>query len=169
VVLPPPCRGEKSTTWEGGGRVPAIFYWPGTIQPGTSSAFIVNTDVYATLAALTGTQIKEGEAIDSHDMSGVLLSGAESPRTKHIYYFHQPMAFRDGDYKIHFLTRNRTRDPETGKKEPSIRHNPPLLFNVREDVEESNNIAMDHPEIVSRLTREFNQAKTAIKNWQKYN
>ena len=164
-----PLRGEKSTTWEGGVRVPAVFYWPGTIKPGTSSAFIVNTDVYATLATLTGARVKEGEAIDSHDISGVLLSGAKSPRTKHIYYFRQSMAYRSGDYKIHFMTRNRTRDPETGKQEPSIRCNPPLLFNVRADIEESEDIAMDHPEIVTRLTSEFRKAEEAIRNWRKYN
>ncbi len=163
-----PLKGEKATTWEGGGRVPCIFYWPDTIKPATSSAFTVNTDVYATLAALAGTPVKEGEAIDSHDISGVLLSGAKSPRTRHIYCFRQPMAYRNGDYKIHFLTRNRIRDPETGKGEPSIRCNPPLLFNVREDIEESKNIASEHPDIVQRLTDEFRKTKEAIKNWEKY-
>lgn len=162
-----PLRGEKSTTWEGGGRVPCIFYWPGTIKPGTSSAFIVNTDVYASLAALTRSTIKKGQAIDSHDFSGVLLSGAKSTRTNHIYYFRQPMAYRNGDYKIHFSTRQRTRNPETGKGEPSRAHKTPLLFNVKEDISESRNIAAEHPELVERLTKEFETAKAAIKNWEK--
>jgi arylsulfatase A len=166
--LADPLRGEKSTTWEGGGRVPCIFYWPDTIKPGTSSAFTVNTDVYATLAALTHSTIKPEQAIDSHDFSDVILSGAKGQRTKHIYYFHQAMAYRNGDYKIHFLTRNRTRDPETGKGEPSIRCNPPLLFNVSEDVGESRNIAAKHPNIVKRLTSEFEKATEAIENWKSY-
>ena len=163
-----PLRGEKSTTWEGGGRVPCIFYWPDIIKPLTSSAFVVNTDVYATLASLAGATIKTGEAIDSHDMSSVLLSGLKSPRTKHIYYFHKPMAYRNGDYKIHFLTRNRTRNPETGKGEQSILCDSPLLFNIREDIEESKNIAAKYPEIVKRLTKEFKTDQEAIKNWAKY-
>ncbi|MDP6545807.1 MAG: sulfatase [Phycisphaerae bacterium] len=164
-----PLRGEKSTTWEGGGRVPCIFHRPDTIKPGTSRAFTVNTDVYATLAALTGSTVKKGQAIDSHDISGVLLSGAKSPRTTHIYYCGRPMAYRNGDYKIHFLTRNRTRDPETGKGEPSMRCDPPLLFNVRKDIQESKNIASEHPDIVRRLTGEFKKAEQAIRNWEKYN
>jgi len=60
------------------------------------------------------------------------------------------------------------RDPETGKGEPSIRRDPPLLFNVREDIGESKDIASAHPQIVERLTREFKQAEEAIKNWAKY-
>jgi arylsulfatase A len=163
-----PLRGEKCTTWEGGGRVPCIFYWPDTIKPAISSAFIVNTDVYATLATLAGTTVKKGEAIDSHDCSQVLLSGAKSKRTKHIFYYEQAMAYRNGDYKIHFQTRDRTRNPETGEQEPSIRCNPPLLFNVRDDIAESKNIATLHPDIVRRLTEEFKKAEESIEKWEQY-
>jgi arylsulfatase A-like enzyme len=160
-------RGEKSTTWEGGERVPAIFHWKGKIKPGVNSTFIVNSDVYATLATLTGSAVKAGEAIDSHDISGVLLEGKKSSRTKHIFYHHQPMAYRNGDFKIHFFTRERTRDPETGKGEPARKHDPPLLFNVKEDVSESKNVASEYPELVERMTKEFETAKAAIKNWEK--
>ena len=172
-----PLQGEKGTTWEGGGRVPCIFYWPETIKAATRSDFIVNTDLYATFAALTATTIKKGEAIDSQDMSGVLLSGAKSARTKHIYYFHlyepknqapRPLAYRSGDYKIHFLTRERLREPETGAIEPSVPQDPPLLFNIRENVSESINIAAHNPDIVKRLTEELNIVKSAIDNWEAY-
>jgi len=163
-----PLRGEKSTTWNGGEQVPCIFNWPGKIKPATSDAFMVNYDVYATLAKITGATVKEGEAMDSLDMAGVLLAGEKSPRKKHIFYFHQPMAWRNGDYKTHFFTRERTRDPETGKKEPSLPHNPPLLFNVKDDPGERNNIAAKHPEIVERMSREFEQAQQAIKSGKRF-
>ncbi len=129
---------------------------------------MLNYDVYSTLATITGAQVKRGEAIDSLDMSGVLFAGEESPRTKHIFYFHRPMAWRNGDYKIHFSTRERTRDPETGANEPSIPHDPPLLFNVREDPAERRDIAAANPELVARLTREFEYAKKAVKNGEKF-
>ena len=160
-------HGEKGTTWEGGQRVPAIFYWPKMIKPSVSPAFVANTDVYATLASLTGSTVEKGQAIDSHDLSGVLLSGAASPRTKQIYYFHQPMAYRRGKYKIHFLTRERMRDPKTGKGEPSLPCNPPLLFDMEKDPAESKNIAEQYPEVVDQLTREYHQATKSIKAWEK--
>ncbi len=161
-------NGEKSTTWEGGERVPAIFYWPGTLQPKVSQEFVVNIDVYATIAKLTSSCIKEGEAIDSIDFSETLLHGTPSQRTRHLYFFRQPMAYRSGDYKIHFLTRSRTREPETGKKEPSIPHDPPLLFNLRKDIGEQHNIAAKHPDLVKKLTTEFKAASTAVKKWEPY-
>jgi len=161
-------NGEKSTTWEGGERVPAIFYWPGTLQPKVSQEFVVNIDVYATIAKLTSSCIKEGEAIDSIDFSETLLHGTPSQRTRHLYFFRQPMAYRSGDYKIHFLTRSRTRELETGKKEPSIPHDPPLLFNLRKDIGEKHNIAAKHPDLVKILTTEFKAASTAVKKWEPY-
>jgi len=166
--LAKPLRGEKSTTWEGGQRVPSIFTWPGRIRPAVSGAFMVNSDLYATIAALTGATVKDGQAIDSHDMTGVLLKGGQSPRTKHVFFHHRAMAYRNGDYKIHFATRERTRNPDTGKGEPNVTHDPPLLFNVKTDIGESRNIAAENSEIVTRLTREFAEAQAAIKNWKKF-
>ncbi len=163
-----PLRGEKSTTWEGGERVPCIVNWPGRIRPGVSDEFILNYDIYATVAALASTKIPEGHAIDSLDMSGVFLSGKSSPRKKHVYFHHQPMAFRSGDYKIHFFTRERTREPETGKREPSVPRKPPLLFNVEKNVSETKNIAAEHPEIVERLTKEFREAQEALREWRPF-
>jgi len=163
-----PLRGEKSTTWEGGERVPCIISWPGTFEPGVRSQLIVNYDMYATFAKLTDTKISAGHAIDSLDMSEVLLKDAKSPRTKHVYYSRKPTAYRSGDYKMHLFTRNRGRDPVTSKAEPSIAAKPPLLFNVKQDPGEQTNLAADNPEIVQRLQREFESAVNAIKNWERF-
>ena len=163
-----PLRGEKSTTWEGGERVPCIVSWPGRLRPGVCSALMANYDVYATLASFAGVPVPNGQAIDSLDMSKVLLSGASSPRTRHVYYHHQPMAYRSGNYKIHFFTRERTRDPVTGKKEESTRHATPLLFDLEKDIAESRNIAAEHPDIVERLTKEFRAATAAIAEWKPF-
>ncbi len=164
-----PLRGEKSTTWNGGEQVPCIFSWPNQMKPKVSNALMANYDVYATLARLTGSKIKEGQAIDSLDLSDVILSTtkngpATSPRTQHLFFFRQAHAWRNGDYKIHFFTRERTRDPETGKAEPSIAQDPPLLFNVATDPGETTDIAAESPEIVERLTREYEQAKRDLKS-----
>jgi arylsulfatase A-like enzyme len=164
-----PLRGEKSTTWEGGERVPCIVSWPGRITPAVCSGLIANYDIYATVAALSGASIQKGHAIDSLDMSAVFLDGEASPRTRHIYYYDQPMAYRSGNYKLHFRTRNRTCHPETGEREPSVRQQPKLLFNLEDDISERTNIAAEHPEIVARLKIEFDQVQAAIENWAAFN
>ena len=45
-------RHGKGTTFEGGMRVPAVFSWPGTLQPGVISGIGSTLDVYVTALAL---------------------------------------------------------------------------------------------------------------------
>ena len=78
------------------------------------------------------------------------------------------MAMRSGNYKLHVRTRERTRDPETGKQEPSVTQNPPLLFNVKNDPSEQRNLAAEQPEIVKRLQQEMLETEKALKNWQPF-
>ena len=163
-----PLRGEKSTTWEGGERVPCIMYWPGVIKPYINDGFMMNYDWYATFASLTHSRLMSGEAIDSIDMSEALLQGKPSHRRHHVFYQRQAMAYRKGDFKIHFYTRDRTRDPISGKQEPSIKQTPPLLFNLKHDVAENVNVAHQYPQLVDQLTKEFEMAKKAIQNWEKF-
>ena len=61
-------RGKKAKLWEGGIRVPFLVYWKGKIEGGTLNESIVShTDLYATLATVTGHQLAPHEAQDSHD------------------------------------------------------------------------------------------------------
>jgi uncharacterized sulfatase len=46
-----PLRAGKGTTFEGGPRVPTIFWWPGKIAPGIVTDLGSTLDVMATLAA----------------------------------------------------------------------------------------------------------------------
>ncbi|MBF0198268.1 MAG: sulfatase-like hydrolase/transferase [Planctomycetes bacterium] len=163
-----PMRGEKSTTWEGGDRVPCLVRWPGQIKPGLREELMLNYDMYATLANITGSDIPAGHAIDSLDASNYLLKGTASPRIKHVHYFHQPMAFRKGKYKLHFFTRERSRDPITGKRDPNLTQDPPLLFDMSKDPQEKQNIASLHPEMVRQLSKEYEKTVEAIKTWKPF-
>ncbi len=148
-----PLRGEKGTSWEGGFRVPAIFHWPGTIQPGVVSEMAANLDLYATFAALTGgAEPKEKPGYQSLDLSGVLMNGEASPRRQ--WYYGQ--AFRSGPYKIHMATKDRSSDPDTRQREPMTKHDPPLLFDLEKDLGETTDLASSRPEVVERLLKEMN-------------
>ncbi len=151
-----PLRGEKGTSWEGGFRVPAIFHWPGKISPGTIHDMAANLDLYATFATLTGgSQPTEQSGYISQDLSGVLLRGERSPRTQW-YYGGNATAFRSGNYKIHITSKPRSSNPDTRKREPPEKHDPPLLFDLAADVGEQNNINSGNPKVVNRLLREMN-------------
>lgn len=147
-----PLRGEKSTTWEGGLRVPGIFRWPGKIKPGVVDGIAANLDLYATFAALCGGSVPSDKpGFMSQDLSGALLRGEPSPRTNWLYH---TAAYRSGKFKIHTAINHPT-DPETRKKTPVTRQETPLLFDLDADIGEWHDIAAEQPEVAARLLQEM--------------
>src|SRR6185295_11364685 len=63
-----PLRDGKGTTFEGGVRVPAIFWWPGTVAPGVVREMGSLLDVLPTLAALAGAPLPSGRTLDGYDL-----------------------------------------------------------------------------------------------------
>jgi arylsulfatase A len=62
-------RGHKADIYEGGHRVPFVVRWPGYIQAGRSSDQIIClTDLLATLADLTETDLGPSEGVDSYSL-----------------------------------------------------------------------------------------------------
>ena len=154
-----PLRGEKGTCWEGGYRVPGIFRWPGKIKPGVVEGLAANLDLYATFAKLaSGSAPSEDTTAQpgyiSLDLTGTLLHNAPSPRKQWIYSS-GAIAFRSGQYKIHLSTKDRSSNPDTRRREPVAKHDPPLLFDLSKDISEQHDISADHPEIVERLMKEM--------------
>ena len=78
------------------------------------------------------------------------------------------MAYRSGHHKLHYYTRSRTREPNTGKLEPSVFHENGLLFDLSTDMGEQKNLAASHPKLVERLKKEFEQVQAAIQNWKPF-
>ncbi|MEM7144678.1 MAG: sulfatase-like hydrolase/transferase [Verrucomicrobiota bacterium] len=77
--------GFKFGAWEGGHRVPFIARWPGKIKAGsTSDQLISNIDLIATMASLTGTELKEGQAQDSVDVLAALTGNPEKSVRDHL-------------------------------------------------------------------------------------
>ncbi len=151
-----PLRGEKSTAWEGGFRVPCIFRWPGKIAPGTVDDIGANLDLYATFAALTGGTVPTDKpGYWSHDLSRCLMKGEPSPRAEWCYG-PRSIAFRSGRYKIHSATQSPT-DPIARAGTPTTRHDPPLLFDLEADISEQHNIAQQQPEVVAKLQAELSE------------
>jgi arylsulfatase A-like enzyme len=99
----------KGTDYEGGSRVPAIAWWPGTIEAGRRNAEIVGSlDFMATFANLAGldlpTEARDGvpTIFDSCDQTA-LLTGAGPSTREHWFYMTEteliPGAIRLGTWK----------------------------------------------------------------------
>jgi arylsulfatase A-like enzyme len=139
-------RGSKSGTFEGGMRVPAIFWWPGQVAPAVITDIGSTLDFLPTLCALAGASAPADRVLDGYDLAAVLRQGARSPRQV-VYFYRGPKlyAIRQGAYKAHFFTRS-----EYGS-DPEMAHDPPLLYNVNEDPGERFDMAARHPEVIARL------------------
>ena len=140
-------RDGKATTYEGGMRVPAIFWMPGTVTPGVVEGLGASIDLLPTVAAMTETGTPDGVLLDGVDLTPTLTNGAPSPRDEMIFYRRDELyAIRKGPYKAHFIT-------ETSYVDDTMRtlHDPPLLFNVDEDPSEAYDIAEAHPEVIEEI------------------
>ncbi len=99
-------RGKKGSNFEGGIRVPGIFYWPGTITKGRvehEPAGLV--DLLPTICGLLGIDKPRGVHLDGSDFSPLLTNRANA------FVRHQPLfwnlpasgpavAMRDGNYSM---------------------------------------------------------------------
>ena len=145
----------KSTTFEGGMRVPAIAWWPGTIKPNQISHAVATTmDLYPTILNLAKAEVPKDRPIDGNDITD-LLTGKKEKVTDIVYYYHMGrlQAIRKGPWKAHFSTL------ATYSKMPLTEHNPPLLYNLDVDPSEQYNLANKHPEVVEEIIKVYEEHK----------
>ena len=153
---PGPWRDGKITSWEGGFRVPGIFWLPKVIQPAVINDIGVNIDLMATIASLTGATLPSDRMLDSIDLSETLLTGAPSPRSEWFFYG-QPgnlWAARLNNYKLVFESwESMGREEELGWRGYANhqKHDPPLLFDLTTDISERLDISAEHPEMVAKI------------------
>lgn len=145
-----PLRGFKFQTYEGGMRVPMITYWPGKVPGGTVCSEVASTiDMFPTIAYLTGSDIPSDRIIDGENiwplMSG--KKGVKSPHSEYYYYSGNTLqAVRSGEWKLRRVKGNVE------------------LFNLKNDVSESRNVASVNPGIVKRLTQAMEKFDGELKS-----
>jgi arylsulfatase A-like enzyme len=132
-----PYREGKGTLFEGGTRFVAVANWPGHIKPGPVNEMMHVVDMYPTLTKLAHVPSGDGKPVDGMDVWATISEGAPSPRTEVVYNV-EPFraAIRQGDWKLIWRT------PLPGDI---------MLFDLRQDPSESNDLAARHPEKVAEL------------------
>jgi len=148
-----PLRGFKTTTWEGGMRVPTIAWWPGKIPAGTSTDAITGMfDVLPTLVKLSGGAVPADHKIDGGDIWPLLAgeAGAKSPHDV-FYYFNgfRLEGVRSGPWKLRFASAGMAEGKSVGKKPDAAAQD--QLYNLETDIGETTNAADANPEVVARL------------------
>lgn len=149
-----PFRDGKGSTWEGGVRVPGVWWWPGTIPPGTVVRSPASTmDVLPTAFALAGEPLPAGRTLDGRDIRPYLNPAAFAgavPDFAFVYTgsnWNTYYAARKGPWKLHQALYSQTGNNYGFAATASN----PLLFNVEQDPHERFNVAVSHPEVVADL------------------
>ena len=153
-------RGMKGDAWEAGHRMPFIVRWPGRVNPGTvTGQTICFTDLLATFADVCGVKLPAGTGPDSFSILPVLegRQPKDEPIRRPIVMqagSSSAMMIRSGDWKlINQLGSGGFSKPSTIKPEADGPKG--QLYNLHDDLAETNNLYLKHPEIVARLEAEM--------------
>ena len=135
-----PFRGEKGMLSEGGIRIPFIMAWPGTIPAGKQFSDPVSSlDIAATANAIAG--LPEDSMLDGVNLVPYLTGEKNAAPHEDLYWkFWSQAAIRSGDWK--FI--------QAGSRGQ-------LLFNLKEDQEEKNNLIEAYPEKAKELRQKLSE------------
>ena len=166
-----PLREGKGTTFDGGHREPFIARWPGRIPADTvCPELAMNIDLLPTIAKLTGAKLPEHK-IDGLDVWPLFTgdSTAKNPHDAYFFYYNvnELQAVRSGDWKLFFPHTSRSmKGQEPGKDGIPGKYKPlPValeLYNLRDDLGETKNVAAENPEIAKKLEALAEQAREEL-------
>lgn len=146
----------KRTLHEGGIRMPFIVSWGDRIKPGVCNEIAYFPDIMPTLGEMTGTECPDCDGISIWPT----INGQPSRQAHHDYlYWEFPqfkgergfLAVRQGEWKG--LVKN-----------VADGGNDMMLFRINEDPLEENDLAGEHPEIVSTMWDIIRREHTASDN-----
>ena len=151
-----PLRGEKSTAWEGGVRVPLIIRGPGARAGALIEEPVISVDLLPTILEMAG--VEASAPIDGVSLAPA-LEGDQAFRRGPIYWHyphynaHTPIltctpygAVRDGPFKlVEFY--------EDGHVE---------LYDLREDIGETRNLAEAAPDKAREFRRKLHQWRESV-------
>jgi arylsulfatase A-like enzyme len=139
-----PLRAGKGWLYEGGIRVPTIIRAPGVTKAGSVIEMpILSTDYYPTLLALAGMRAKPQQHVDGVSFLPALRG--ETMAAGRTLYWHYPhyhgstwapgSALREGDWKL----------------VENVHYETVELFNLRDDLGETRDLAKANPEVTAQL------------------
>ena len=165
-----PLRSAKTSTYDGGLRVPFIIRAPGKVPAGTSSDLVTaSIDLLPTIAKLAGAKIPKDKVIDGLDISKVIHGKQTKLDRPFFFYQHEALrAVRQGDWKLHLVhsALDRTKQGKAWRGHVPEKDRPYIeeitLYNLKDDIGESTNVAKQNPKVVQKLLKQIDYAKKDI-------
>jgi len=156
VTVNVPLRAGKGSAYEGGVRVPLIVKWPGVARPGAvCETPVMSIDLLPTLLELAGVKIAPSETIDGLSFAAALRN-PQAKIEREALFWHYPHyhpggatpygAVRAGDLRlVEFYEDDRVE-----------------LYNLRDDVGESRDLASAMPQRAAELRRMLHDWRTRV-------
>lgn len=146
-----PLRGSKRQTWEGGIRVPFAIRWTGTLPADQVATYpIIQLDVLPTALAAANITVQPEWQLDGVNLLPYLTGAATgAPHDALFWRLGEHIAVRKGEWKLVYSPDGPLRD---------VDHSTPRdlsgaqLFNLANDISESNNVAAAQADKVKELT-----------------
>lgn len=145
-----PLRGHKLTPYEGGSRVPMIVKWPGVTKADSlCHEYLIIEDIFPTFLEMAGVKDYQqiGGKIDGVSFVPLLKRTPGYPKDRSLFW-HFPHNYstgkphsviRKGDWKLIYFHADLHYE----------------LYNLRDDIGESSNLADKRNDIVKRLAKEL--------------
>ena len=156
-----PLRGAKMKSWEGGPRVPCIMRWPGKIPAGkTSDAIVTTMDLLPTFASMAGVPLPRDRTIDGKNILPLITGKtAQSPHDAYFYYCYTHLhGVRDARWKL--ILPRPAKPKWMGWWARMIDEVKEVqLFDLKNDIGETTNVAAKHPAVVKRLMTAVENAR----------
>ena len=159
-------RGSKGTLWDGGLRVPGIVEWPARIaKPFVSEMPCSTLDMYPTILEATGAVAKDQvQPLDGISLIPLFDSQMKS-RSKPIPFWSNVRshdshaALLDWPFKLHVkpVAGRNPKGKNSGAALPAV-----LLYDVSKDPKETNDLAAQQPERVSKMTAALGAWKGSV-------
>jgi arylsulfatase A-like enzyme len=150
-----PLSSGKGSVHEGGIREPMLVKWPGvTKEKSESDSFVIIEDFFPTILELANiSEFKPVQKIDGKSFTN-LLKGAKTNNNERALYWHYPnnwgptgpgigatSTIRKGDYKLIYYHLNNSFE----------------LFNIKDDIGETTNLALENNTKIIELATELGE------------
>ena len=158
-----PARGGKGSAYEGGVHEPMMLYWPGNtnIKQGSENhSRIMIEDFFPTILDLAGVKDYETvQKVDGKSFADILRDPTIERTRTNIWHFPNLWgesqntaegygaysAILKGDYRMIYFWESQER----------------RLYNIKEDIGETNNLAKAEPELLKELSKELTDSLKA--------
>lgn len=140
-----PLGGEKGSKFEGGHRVPFVLYWKNHVPAGKEYHHMVSSlDIYPTSIAVAGGSLEQPRPLDGVDLMRYLTGNNTTIPHDHLYWRKlECAALREDEWKL-------IRIEDYGF----------ALYNLENDIGETNDLAAAMPEKVKQL-------QMLLESWEK--